>query len=66
MAASFDANMMKQVAKIISAETRAKYHEALRNKNYGMRGEKTILKLCRRKGVHKNLQSGLLSLYSRL
>jgi beta-glucosidase len=36
MAASFDTNMMKQVADIISDEARAKHHEALRNKDYGM------------------------------
>ncbi|MDN3492726.1 glycoside hydrolase family 3 protein [Winogradskyella bathintestinalis] len=36
MAASFDLDMMKQVADIISDEARAKHHEALRNKDYGM------------------------------
>jgi beta-glucosidase len=36
MAASFDTDMMKQVADIISDEARAKHHEALRNKDYGM------------------------------
>lgn len=34
MAASFDTDMMKQVANIISDEARAKHHEALRNNDY--------------------------------
>ncbi|MBP0904936.1 glycoside hydrolase family 3 C-terminal domain-containing protein [Mariniflexile gromovii] len=35
MAATFDTAMMTKVADIISDEARAKYHEAIRNKNYG-------------------------------
>lgn len=35
MAASFDLEMMYEVATIISDEARAKYHNAQRNKNYG-------------------------------
>lgn len=34
MAASFDRDMMSDVANVISDEARAKYHEAQRNKNY--------------------------------
>ena len=34
MAASFDTNMMREVANAISDEARAKHHEAQRNKNY--------------------------------
>ena len=34
MAATFDTNMMKRVADIISDEARAKHHEALRNNDY--------------------------------
>ena len=34
MAASFDTDMMKKVADIISDEARAKHHEAIRNENY--------------------------------
>ena len=34
MAATFDTDMMKQVADIISDEARAKHHEALRNNDY--------------------------------
>tara|TARA_R110001606_G_scaffold6617_1_gene29694 strand:- start:1781 stop:4006 length:2226 start_codon:yes stop_codon:yes gene_type:complete len=36
MAASFDVDLIKQVADIISDEARAKHHEALKNKEYGM------------------------------
>lgn len=35
MAATFNRNLMLDVANIISDEARAKHHEALRNKNYG-------------------------------
>lgn len=34
MAASFDIDMMKKVADVISDEARAKHHEAVRNENY--------------------------------
>jgi len=36
MSASFDTNIMREVAHTISDEARAKYHEAQRNKNYGI------------------------------
>lgn len=35
MAATFNRNLMKQVADVISDEARAKHHEALRNNDYG-------------------------------
>ncbi|HKK82343.1 MAG TPA: glycoside hydrolase family 3 N-terminal domain-containing protein, partial [Prolixibacteraceae bacterium] len=35
MAATFDRDMMYEVANVISDEARAKHHEALRNENYG-------------------------------
>lgn len=36
MAATFDSNMINQVANVISDEARAKHQESLRNKDYGM------------------------------
>jgi beta-glucosidase-like glycosyl hydrolase len=66
MPTSFDTNMVKQIANIISCEAPAKYHKALRNKRYGMCDETNTSESYRRGNIHKYLKNNILTLYPNL